>query len=112
MTTPQRGGLPRHLGGARELLDHVADTANILAHRDARSVNDPRALRNNRAALLAPVPKVAGLLPLGHARCPIAHAERCPTSWTFLAAKKIFVRVRHDAMAMRLKPAKASSAPP
>ena len=32
MTTPLRGGYPRHPGGARELLDHVADIANILAH--------------------------------------------------------------------------------
>jgi hypothetical protein len=34
---------------ARELLDHVANIANILAHENARSVNDPRA-RMRRAA--------------------------------------------------------------
>jgi hypothetical protein len=32
---------PAPRGGARELLDHVADIANILAHRNARRVNDP-----------------------------------------------------------------------
>ena len=32
MTTPLRGGYPRHPGGARELLDH-AEIANILAYQ-------------------------------------------------------------------------------
>src|SRR6516164_9471637 len=32
MTTPLRGVTPRTRGGARELLDHVANIANILAH--------------------------------------------------------------------------------
>ena len=43
MTTPLRGGYPRHPGGARELLDHVADIANILAHQNAQrsSPNPP-----------------------------------------------------------------------
>ena len=36
MTTPLRGVNPGTGGGARELLDHVADIANIL---DARSVH-------------------------------------------------------------------------
>ena len=29
---PAAGGYPRHPGGARELLDHVAEIANTLAH--------------------------------------------------------------------------------
>ena len=39
-------------GAARELLDHVADIANILAHQNARSVNDPPSSSN-------PAPPVA-----------------------------------------------------
>src|SRR6516165_5912509 len=42
MTTPLRGGYPRHPGGARELLDHVADIASILATSLAQHEGDHR----------------------------------------------------------------------
>jgi hypothetical protein len=39
MTLRGEGGYPRHPGGRREFLNHLADIANILAHQNARSVN-------------------------------------------------------------------------
>jgi hypothetical protein len=71
MTSPLWEVTPGTPGVRREFLDYVADIANILAHQNARSVNDPRARRNDCAALLAPVRNVAGLLRLGRA-LPIA----------------------------------------
>ena len=49
MTSPLWEVTPGTPGVRREFLDYVADIANILAHQNARSVNDPRA-RMRRAA--------------------------------------------------------------
>jgi len=52
-------------GAARELLDHVADIANVLAHQNACSVNDPPkiepAKESCRAARACPENEVASI---------------------------------------------------
>jgi len=47
MTLPLGEVTPGHRGGRREHLNHVADIANIPAHQNARSVNDPPSFRNS-----------------------------------------------------------------